>query len=91
LIEKDIRGQNALIAKHFYYFGRNAVEIPPEYSDLLVGMGYKYRHHSDTVRGFLDWLQESFKPGIYGVPYDNPKPDASCVQALPTGSCKECS
>ena len=68
---KDLSGRNVLIADHYYYFGKNAVEIPPKYSDLLVVRGYKYRHGLETVKGFLDWLKTSFKPNIHGDPQDN--------------------
>jgi hypothetical protein len=71
-MEKDLRGRNVLIAEHFYYFGKNAVEIPKEYKDLVIVRGYKYRHNPETVRGFLDWLRTSFEPAIHGEPYDSP-------------------
>jgi len=70
--ERDIKGRNVLIARHFYYFGGHAVEVPSEYSDLIVVRGYKYKHNPDAVRSFLGWLETSFKPGIHGSPYDNP-------------------
>ena len=71
----DLNGRNVLIADHFYYFGKNAVEIPPKYNDLLVLRGYKHRHDPETVKGFLNWLKTSFKPGIHGDPHDNSRCD----------------
>ncbi|MBU1662902.1 MAG: hypothetical protein KKD28_15700 [Chloroflexi bacterium] len=68
---KDLRGRNALISEIFYYFGRKAVEIPIEFRALTVIRGYKHRHSSETVQGFLLWLNSNFKTGKIGEPSIN--------------------
>ncbi len=36
-VRKDLGGKNALVAERFYYFGRNAVEIPAELKAIAQG------------------------------------------------------
>lgn len=39
---KDLRGNNALLSNHFYYFGKNARKIPPGFSILArQGQGHQ--------------------------------------------------
>lgn len=77
-IEKDLRHPYVFIATHFYYFGEKAVEIPPEYRDLIWRrQGCKCSHAPETVEGFLNWLRTSFSPGIHGKPYDNDEAECS--------------
>ena len=71
--EKDIRGGKVLISKRFYYFGRNAVEIPPEFSELAKkGLRGKYNFDINMVKQFIAWLEKNHTPGIHGAPYHNP-------------------
>ena len=32
LVPKDLRGENALVSDHFFYFGNAAVQIPSQFS-----------------------------------------------------------
>ena len=77
-LKKDTRYPYAFISTHFYYFGREAIDIPEDYKFLIRGrQGCKW-HESSTVKNFLDWLR-SHAPGINGEPYD--------IKLAPTG-CK---
>ena len=70
--KKDLRYPRVFIAEHFYYFGSEAVEVPPEYESLILRQqGCKWRHDPEVVKGFLHWLEANFDPGIHGVPHDN--------------------
>lgn len=69
-LKKDTKYPYVFISTNFYYFGRKAVEIPEEYSQIVwTRHGCKW-HNSDLGNHFIDWLQESFGPGIQGEPYD---------------------
>ena len=71
---QDLKHPKVFISEHFYYFGENAVEIPPMYQDLIRRMkGCKCSHYPEIVRGFLDWLAQNFKPGKHGDPGDRPR------------------
>jgi hypothetical protein len=69
--EKDLKHPYVFVAEHFYYFGNKAVEIPLEYQSLIWKRhGCKHKHNPDTVKGFLVWLQKTYKPGVLGKPSD---------------------
>ena len=75
-IEQDLKHPYVFIAEHFYYFGNRAETIPSKYASLIwQRQGVKCNHDPDVVKGFLDWLQNSFKPGIHGEPYNSYKPN----------------
>ena len=72
-IRKDLKHPYVFISKLFYYFGDQAVELPPEYQGLLLKrQGCKYKHDAYTVKNFLEWLQKSFQPGKHGEPSGRP-------------------
>ncbi|MCR4406418.1 MAG: hypothetical protein NUW24_05780 [Anaerolineae bacterium] len=69
-VEQDLKHPYVFIAELFYYFGDRAIEIPPEYRELIWRrQGCKCEHDLDTVRDFLNWLEANFEPGIHGEPY----------------------
>ena len=74
-MKKDLRYPKVFIAKWFYYFGKNAVPIPEAYQALIKkGKGCICDHKDmDIVDGFLNWLQQNFKPGRHGEPHDRPR------------------
>ena len=74
--EHDIpeKGRYALISHHFYYFGRNAIdisEIPRRQLDHpfeKTGPGHRCDFSDEFVDDFSGWLQATFKVGIHGQP-----------------------
>jgi hypothetical protein len=71
--EKDTKNPNVFISSHFFYFGANAVEIKEQLRGLIIErQGVKCSHSIHLVEEFLDWIDNSFKPGIHGRPIDNP-------------------
>ena len=68
-IRKDTGGKNALISELFYYFGRNAPQIPENLVDVCrTTQGVKFVKPDELASRFLEWLQNSFQPGIQGFP-----------------------
>lgn len=73
-MRQDLKHPYVFIAEHFYYFGSKAETIPPQYESLIFKrQGVKGKHDLNVVKGFIYWLQASFKPGIHGEPCDSSK------------------
>jgi Nucleotide modification associated domain 2 len=68
--ERDLRGENALIASEFYYFGRDAIPIPPEFSAILATtQGHKNTHDVKLIDRFWAWISRTArKAGRIGSP-----------------------
>lgn len=67
--EQDTKHPFVFISEHFYYFGGKAVQIPSDYTGLIWHRwGCKYNHNPEIVQGFLNWLQDKYKPGKQGEP-----------------------
>jgi hypothetical protein len=78
--EDDGGGRLALLSHHFYYFGRNAIDvsaIPATYLDHPFekrGPGHRADFSEDFVRDFARWLKATFRVGVHGPPCQ-PHPD----------------
>ena len=79
-----VRGRSALISRHFFYFGRNAInirEIPRKHLRHRFekkGPGYRCDFSEEFVIEFARWLERAFEPGVHGPPckpyFDGSKP-----------------
>lgn len=75
-VKSDTSINRVLISKTFYYFGKEAVEIPKTFSSVIhTRQGHKTlkpipekSDKRDIVPQFVAWLQEKFKEGLYGEP-----------------------
>jgi len=70
-IATDLRGKNALISDHFYYFGNAAIKIPAYLSPIIhQRQGHKVRLNKAYVEQFLRWLKGlNLRPNhLYGGP-----------------------
>lgn len=64
-------GHFALISRHFYYFGRNAIKIPKRFLEYPLekeNRGFLNHFDEDFIEDFTHWLETSFKVGIHGPP-----------------------
>ena len=64
-------GKFALISQHYYYFGRNAVEIPEPFLSYSIekrGPRHKSRFSTDFIEAFVMWLETNYTPGVHGAP-----------------------
>ena len=68
--EHDVRGEHALIASEFYYFGRDAIEVPKRFKGILATtQGHKNTYDVDLITRFWDWLSAAApKAGRIGQP-----------------------
>ncbi|MFC1745540.1 hypothetical protein ACFL35_16210 [Candidatus Riflebacteria bacterium] len=69
-IKRDLKGKNALIAREFYYFGKdNEVEFPEEFNIFInKTQGHKCNFPREPVEKFITWIRDNFKPGRHGFP-----------------------
>jgi len=78
--ERDTHVNRVLISKNFYYFGKEAPEIPVKMRTLIHSVqGHKRIRPTDNqyiqATRLIEWLQENFKPGMIGEPR---QPGAKC-------------
>ena len=68
------KGRYALISHHFFYFGRNAIdisEIPDKHLDHpfeKTGPGHRCDFSEEFIKDFAKWLKANVKVGIHGQP-----------------------
>jgi hypothetical protein len=68
---KDLSGQNALISRHFYYFGNRAIPLPPHLAEIChQTQGHRSDANAPFFEDFVRWLREGKrKTGqLYGWP-----------------------
>jgi hypothetical protein len=67
-------GRFSLLSNHFFYFGRNAIdisEIPDKHLDHPFeksGPGYRCDFSDEFVEAFASWLPATFTKGVHGSP-----------------------
>jgi len=67
----DLRGKNALLSDHFFYFGNHPRLLPERLSPIVhQTQGHKSRANAEYADAFVAWLEGlGLKPGnLYGVP-----------------------
>lgn len=68
--QRDIRGENVLLSRNFYYFGARAIEVPDRYKFLLATtQGHRNCLDEQKIEAFWAWLAMTApKAGRIGVP-----------------------
>ena len=72
--EDDEDDRFALISHHFFYFGRNAIDIsniPRKHLDHPFeksGPGHRCDFGGEFLEAFAKWLKGNFKVGVHGPP-----------------------
>lgn len=70
-IKADLDGVNALVSRHFYYFGNRPIELPEGLKKIChQGQGHKSNANDPYVERFVNWLEGlGLRAGqIYGWP-----------------------
>ncbi|MCK8479071.1 hypothetical protein [Psychroserpens algicola] len=68
-LNRDLGGKYVLISEEFYYFGKDAIEIPKEYSSIIkTGPGYKKNIQEDVKNNFINFLKKNFQLGYHSDP-----------------------
>jgi hypothetical protein len=68
---KDLSGRNALISKHFYYFGSRAIPLPQHLADIChPTQGHRSDANAPFFKDFVRWIEGGKrKTGqLYGWP-----------------------
>jgi hypothetical protein len=94
IIEQDLRHPRVFISDYFFYFGENAPAIPTKFATLVqIRQGTSY-HQGVIVQAFIDWLQQTYQPGLLGEPRDREHDlvtpcglDPTKKPAAPSGNC----
>lgn len=60
-----------LLSEHFYYFGRNAIELPPDLAHVLV-TGRGHRRRDGLLDELVEFLETNCALGRHGDPLDCP-------------------
>ena len=69
--QKDTRHNPPVFAsRNFWYFGRNAIEVPGEFEDLIAKQGIQVNHpHPQKIPALKEWVK-GFKTGVHAYPRD---------------------
>jgi hypothetical protein len=82
--EHDLSGVRVLTSDTFGYFGSQAITLPSEFQQLIVGRGHKCRFPEEVVAAFIRFAgQIGF--GIFGAPTSWNEGDDSWMEI---GGCK---
>ena len=99
---KDLSGKNVLVARHYYYFGRNALDIQEVREKIKIPLGqsaYGCLTTGELAADFINWVKkeaEKMRPqdGMLGEPHgpvEYIKSTASCRHGGIQTSKKGCS
>lgn len=70
-VARDLSGKNALLSTHFYYFGDQAVRLPPNLQPIAQNCrGHRRRLNAAYLVDFVTWLEGlGHRPGtLIGAP-----------------------
>jgi hypothetical protein len=67
--QRDLGGLHSLLSDHFYYFGVEAIELPPELKELIKrNQGYKKIEKAELIKEFEKWISQFEKNKLYADP-----------------------
>lgn len=70
-MERNLRGQNALASREFWYFGRGAPAVPAKFRFLIACcQGHRRIEVGRGFERFLAWLKRHSSPGFRNLPFD---------------------
>ena len=72
----DLGGKNVLISETFYYFGSKALELPDEFSELIVDRAHKCRFSQELASAFVGFISNQ-RAGVHALPTRWPSDDDS--------------
>lgn len=70
--KRDVRGENVILSKHFYYFGDHNFKLPERFEYISNIQKRGNRQYSDLneeqIHDFVSWLESNYTVGIHGDP-----------------------
>jgi hypothetical protein len=70
--QQDTRFARVFVARRFWYRGKLAECTRIEFAPLFGGRNARVNHDPALSRTFIEWVTQSFEPGVAGAPNDNP-------------------
>jgi hypothetical protein len=68
-VPTDLGGKNVLLSNHFYYFGRDAIEIPAHLQTIVIQhQGHKFKPNEPIKDKFIEWIS-GYTEGVNALPY----------------------
>ena len=65
----DTRVDRVLLSFYYWYFGKNAIELPKEFSEVIA-VGRPYKKLQDNVcTEIIKWVENHYEIGQQGMPY----------------------
>ena len=87
-LTKDTQYSRVFIAREFYYFGDEMIEIPAELQYIIHGtQGLKYVRDESRIESFVEWLKTNYSEGLNG----NPTHKESGKSCQPKATIPDCS
>ncbi len=83
---EDITNRFALISRHFFYFGRNAIglnEIHRGHLDHPLekkGPGFRSDFSNEFIEDFAQWIERTYQVGEHGDPCGNREESSLCIR-----------
>lgn len=86
-IAKDTRYPRVFISDYFFYFGENAPILPIEFASLIRARNgcCCNEDKEETSRAFIEWLEETYQPGLHGLPRDREQDTGASCGIIPKG------
>lgn len=67
--DRDLPGRYVLISKNYWYWGRNAIDIPYDFINLIKqGIGQKKVDNVELINAFSNWIHALPDNGYIGKP-----------------------
>lgn len=68
-LEADTKYPYVFVSDHFYYFGKNAIELPSELQAIFeVQRGISYKKGT-LAKSFINWMSNNTELGVHGKPH----------------------
>lgn len=69
-LNRDTKCEYLLLSNHFYYWGRNCIDVPEEFKSVIhIGRGYRSNIiDSELADALIQWLSSNYSQGYLGDP-----------------------
>lgn len=74
--EWDLRGKKVLVGGRYWYFGKESLDLPPQFEFLEVGRGHRTQFSEDQIKAIVGFLDQ-VPVGVHGAPRGWPDDDGS--------------
>lgn len=69
-LKRDTSRDFVLVSYVFWYFGRDAIQLPKEFENLIkYNIGIKAERNPEVIENLVDWISLKFENGINGTPF----------------------